>query len=295
MQTAGRLHQLDNVQTMYGGSVYDTTTTLTPEMVRGKLLLLKPATFQPTLAFLQSAGYRRWVGMAGAAVATANFGPAAIPANALATALRPTAPMRPPTADRQLALLITSALAEAILGAAASNLTVGAAGQNVSSDFRLVDSPAPAYNVIAMIPGTDPLLRNEFVIIGAHSDHLSPFDHREHDSVRVFNQYLRPQGAKSPVAIPNEANVAKIRPALDSIRKLRPGRVDSIYNGADDSGTGSVSALEIAEAFAGAAAKPKRSILFVWHTGQEPGEWGSTWFVAHPTIPLESAVAYLNL
>src|SRR5262249_52742610 len=52
------------------------------------------------------------------------------------------------------------------------------------------------------------------------------------------------------------------------------GTGDNIYNGADDDGSGTVSILEIAHAFA-TGPKPKRSILFVWHCGEEKGLWGS--------------------
>ena len=67
---------------------------------------------------------------------------------------------------------------------------------------------------------------------------------------------------------------------------------DSIANGADDDGSGSVALLAIARA---TAANPtRRSTLFVWHVGEEKGLLGSAWFTAHPTVPLDSIVAQLN-
>ncbi|MDL1877823.1 M20/M25/M40 family metallo-hydrolase [Cytophagia bacterium CHB2] len=69
---------------------------------------------------------------------------------------------------------------------------------------------------------------------------------------------------------------------------------DAIYNGADDDGSGTVSILAIAEAFA-KGARPKRSLLFVWHAGEEKGLWGSKYFTEHPTVPLDKIVAQLNL
>ena len=72
-------------------------------------------------------------------------------------------------------------------------------------------------------------------------------------------------------------------------------RLDSIFNGADDDGSGTVSVLEIAEAFSKAANKPKRSLLFVWHAGEEKGLWGSEYFTDHPTVPRDSIVAQLNM
>ena len=67
---------------------------------------------------------------------------------------------------------------------------------------------------------------------------------------------------------------------------------DSIANGADDDGSGTVSLLAIARAV---RAQPhRRSLLFVWHTGEEKGLLGSTWFTDHPTVPIDSIVAQLN-
>lgn len=70
---------------------------------------------------------------------------------------------------------------------------------------------------------------------------------------------------------------------------------DTIYNGADDDGSGTVGLLAIAEAFATTRPRPKRSLLFVWHTGEEAGLWGSRYFTDHPTVPLDRVVAQLNI
>ncbi len=69
---------------------------------------------------------------------------------------------------------------------------------------------------------------------------------------------------------------------------------DAIYNGADDDGSGTVSILAIAEAFA-KRPRPKRSLLFVWHAGEEKGLWGSKYFTENPTVPMDKVVAQLNL
>jgi hypothetical protein len=69
---------------------------------------------------------------------------------------------------------------------------------------------------------------------------------------------------------------------------------DSIYNGADDDGSGTVALLEIAEALAGGP-PPGRSILFVFHGGEEAGLLGSFHYTSRPTVPLESIVAQVNL
>ena len=59
--------------------------------------------------------------------------------------------------------------------------------------------------------------------------------------------------------------------------------------------SGSVSVLEIAEAFAKGPIKPKRSMIFIWQTGEEKGLWGSQYFTNHPTVPRDSIVADLNI
>ena len=82
---------------------------------------------------------------------------------------------------------------------------------------------------------------------------------------------------------------------VDSLRKVRPARLDSIVNGADDDGSGSMALLEIAEAMARAPTKPKRSLLFVWHSGEESGLLGCRWFTDHPTVPRDSIVAQINI
>jgi hypothetical protein len=74
----------------------------------------------------------------------------------------------------------------------------------------------------------------------------------------------------------------------------RPVGEDSICNGADDDGSGTTALLTMAEAFA-KGQRPKRSILFVWHMGEEKGLWGSEYFTRYPTVPLKQVVAQLNI
>ena len=69
---------------------------------------------------------------------------------------------------------------------------------------------------------------------------------------------------------------------------------DSIANGADDDASGSMALLAIARAFATSSPKPRRSILFVWHTAEEKGLLGSEYFTTHSTVPMSSIVAQIN-
>ncbi len=70
---------------------------------------------------------------------------------------------------------------------------------------------------------------------------------------------------------------------------------DKIWNGADDDGSGTVAILSIAEALAKSPKRPKRSVLFVWHAGEEKGLWGSEYFNKFPTVDIKSVVAQLNI
>ena len=109
----------------------------------------------------------------------------------------------------------------------------------------------PTQNVVAVWEGSDPVLKAEYVALGAHYDHV---------------------GSGCP-----------------------PNGTDTICNGADDDGSGTTALLGMAEALAKAPTRPKRSILFVWHCGEEKGLWGSRYFTDYPTVPLNQIVAQINL
>lgn len=202
-----------------------------------------------------------------------------------------------PAAGAAPALTITRAVAEALLGGLIDDQKRGAIGKTMTTNVNFIEKPKPARNVVAILPGSDPKLKNEYVAIGAHSDHVGiaaqPVDH---DSVRLYNSQMRTQGLENRQPAPvSESDAALLRTLLDSLHKVNGVRMDSINNGADDDGSGSVTLLEIAEAFAKLPAKPKRSIVFVWHVAEEKGLWGSDWFTRYPTVPRDSIVAQLNM
>lgn len=107
-------------------------------------------------------------------------------------------------------------------------------------------------NVVAVLEGRDPVLKNEYVAVGAHYDHV---------------------GVRTGAGVTG----------------------DKIFNGADDDGSGTVAVLAMAEALSHSPVKPKRSVLFVWHTGEERGLWGSQYFTDNPTVPLASIITQLNI
>jgi hypothetical protein len=206
--------------------------------------------------------------------------------------------MRPDPAPEggPAAASITRAVAERIFGGPLDDLRVGATGQAVSGQWAYAwrMSEWPARNVVAILPGSDPEKADEYVLISAHNDHngvtSTPVDH---DSLRAVNMVTRRQGANDPACRPNEAQQHVIDSLIDRARSIRAPRMDSILNGADDDGSGTMIMLEVAERFA--AEHPGRSIIFVSHQGEEAGMLGSRWFTDHPSVPLESVVAALNM
>ena len=200
-------------------------------------------------------------------------------------------------ADAVPVLALSSTAAEAMLGRPLAGAAPGTPGLPLDGVVGFIRAPVPypARNVIAVLRGSDPKLRNQYVSLTAHNDHVG-FDHApvDHDSLRAFDRVVRPMGADSPNRPATPEENAKIRVILDSLRNLRPARQDSIRNGADDDGSGTVSILEIAERMAGERKRLRRSILFVSHTGEEIGLVGSRWFTDHPTVPRDSIVGEID-
>jgi len=190
----------------------------------------------------------------------------------------------------------TRSAAEAMLGGPLASAQVGADGRVVRGALGITRGTAPGRNVIAILRGSDPVLRNQYVLVGAHNDHEGIAELGvDHDSLRAFNAVVRPGGADSPGRPATAAEQVRIRAILDSLRRIRPPRIDNVYNGADDDGSGTVGVLEIAEAMAKAPVKPRRSIIFIWHAAEEQGLFGSQYFSENPTVPRDSIVAGINI
>jgi hypothetical protein len=193
---------------------------------------------------------------------------------------------------------VTSGFAKSLLSEPLAQAQPGDVGKVVRGEVTFTEAPPPypARNVVALLTGSDPALKGEMVAVGAHHDHIG-ITHVavEHDSIRAFNKVMRGQGANGSAGVPSEEQQREIRTIIDSSRKIRHARPDSISNGADDDGSGSAGLLEIAEAMVHSHDRPKRSVLFVWHTGEEKGLLGSDWFTRHPTVPRDSIVAQLNI
>lgn len=120
-----------------------------------------------------------------------------------------------------------------------------------------VTSPA----VIAALPGSDPKLKHEAVILMGHLDHL---------------------GVKTAPAKPAAGNAAT-------------GKEDLVYNGALDNAAGIATMIEAARAFVEAGEKPRRTIMFIANTAEEKGLLGADYFAHHPTVPLANIAAVVDL
>jgi hypothetical protein len=142
---------------------------------------------------------------------------------------------------------------------------------NLATDYQVVRTQI-AHNVVAVVEGSDPDLRNTYVAFGAHYDHVGYADGE-----------LTGEGA------------AAERRGVPQFAFTRPGAdQDRVWNGADDDGSGTVALLAMVKAFA-QGPRPKRSLLFVWHTGEEEGRLGSLYYADHPTVPLTGVMAQLNI
>jgi hypothetical protein len=136
---------------------------------------------------------------------------------------------------------------------------------NIDATYEVVRTRL-TQNVIGIVEGSDSRLKNTYVAAGAHYDHVGSAD------------------------AGSGAGAAGNPPGL-----VTPGATDDrIWNGADDDGSGTVALMALARAFVNGP-RPKRSLLFVWHAGEERGLLGSRYFADYPTIPLETIVAQLNI
>ena len=163
-------------------------------------------------------------------------------------------------------IVISPEVAQALFAGetqSASNIFNASYGTNAPTPFAMRDQKkitmslannsetVPTQNVVAVWEGSDPVLKSEYVALGAHYDHVG--------------------------------------------YGCIPAGNDTLCNGADDDGSGTTALLGMAEALSKAPTRPKRSVLFVWHCGEEKGLWGSRYFTEFPTVPLDHIVAQINI
>lgn len=114
-------------------------------------------------------------------------------------------------------------------------------------------------NVIAMVEGTDAVLKKDVLVVGAHFDHVGTAD---------------------------QGHWGRLGRARDD---------DEIWNGADDNGSGTSTVLAMARAFGEGGLKARRTILFMFFSGEEGGLIGSRFYCKNPTFPIDRHVFMLNL
>lgn len=169
-------------------------------------------------------------------------------------------------------LVISQNLAAKLLGAvdhplseyqkAADARSAGADGlrspsghRTLSFDVSVIRRESPSYNVVGILPGSDPKLKDETIIIGAHYDHLG----------RGGEGSLAPrEGEIHHGADDNASGTAAL---LELARRLSSGQVQ----------------------------KPRRTIVFIAFSGEEEGLLGSDYYVNHPVAPLANTVAMINM
>ncbi|MBU6365599.1 MAG: M28 family peptidase [Gemmatimonadetes bacterium] len=317
-----------NAEVVYGGVQGDTSTQISAAEAAGKVVVLLPppggARASQGPGFQVRPGAQRARSRFDDAVAVATVDLDALtPAqrvaiNEPAVATQIAAPRMAPAAaggagavdslpllkdqlaqlQPQAALRLTRAGAAALFGRASlDGIAAGTKGGRLNAALEFVELPTDyARNVVAIIPGSDPVLKHQYVAIGAHNDHVGFTTPVDKDSVKAFNDIRNRMLLANNMEPLGPAQLATVKVNMDSIRRVHPkARLDSVNNGADDDGSGSMGVLEIAEAIMAMPVKPKRSTLFVWHTGEEGGLVGSAYYVRHPTVPIDSIVAQLNI
>lgn len=291
----------DGAAVIYGGSLGDTAHMISREAAAGKVVLLtlaRDSAGNRNINVVRLAVTARFADAAAIAVQQVDFTPPGYVDQFYAQRQPGVRGAGVSNRPNPSYFYVSNALARALLGADPETAAPGTMGRVVRGAVRFGEAQAPGRNVIGIIRGSDPALRGQYIAIGAHNDHVgfSRNGPQDHDSVRAFHLVAAPQGADNGPHTPTADEAALIRRMTDSLHALHGGpRPDSIFNGADDDGSGSVSVLEIAEAFARARVKPKRSLLFIWHVGEEYGMFGSRYFTDHPTVPRDSIVAELNI
>jgi hypothetical protein len=314
-----------DVEVVFGGTAGDTLNQITPAQASGKLVVLLPASPAPRPGAGPggrpgglATGPSRFA--AAAAIATVDLDPLttaqrvaintptvatispirrapAAPANVTVDSLTLLRQMLDQLAP-QASLRLTREAAARLFGRASiDGLRPGVTGGTVTASLDYIETPSDwARNVVALIPGSDPKLKYQYVAIGAHNDHVGITTPVDKDSLKAFNDARNRMLLANNMLALTPQQLASIRVNMDSIRQRHPvARLDSINNGADDDGSGSMAVLEIAEAIQAMQTKPKRSTLFVWHTGEESGLVGSYFFARNPTVPMDSIVAQINL
>jgi hypothetical protein len=126
---------------------------------------------------------------------------------------------------------------------------------SLSADIKEIEKKGR--NIVGILPGNDPILKNEYIVIGAHYDHLGI------DQMKESSMYK--------------------------------GKESMIHNGADDNASGTTGLLEVAEKLGSMKGLLKRSIIFAAFSGEELGILGSTYLTNNFPVDIKNVAAMLNM
>lgn len=127
---------------------------------------------------------------------------------------------------------------------------------SVSATTDVVRRKVTTRNIVALIPGKDESLKNEYIVVGAHYDHLGM------------------GGPNSGSRVPD---------------------VSAVHGGADDNASGVAALISMADYFSKDANRPSRSVIFVSFGAEEMGLLGSRYFVGHCPVDFKSIKGMVNL
>ncbi len=120
----------------------------------------------------------------------------------------------------------------------------------------VIEEKGEGANLVGILEGSDPVLKQEYIIVGAHYDHIG---------------------------------FGKIHSRSDN------KNIDNIHNGADDNASGVAGLIELAKFFSCNRDSLKRSMVFIAFSAEELGLMGASHYVDNPKVPLEKTVAMLNM
>ncbi len=243
--------------------------------VKGKIVVIlsgSPAEIPGALASHYQTPAERWKGLKKAGVLGVVYIPnpasmdvpwSRIALNRTHPSMELAAPVFNETAGEQLSLMVNPAKADVFFaGTGHTFADLAALGKDrkplphfplpvsIRAKARLNKKTIDSANIVAKLPGSDPVLKNEYVVLSAHIDHI---------------------GVGEPI------------------------NGDRIYNGAMDNASGSAVLLDVAANLKKSPETLKRSLLFVFVTGEEKGLLGSKYFAQYPTVDAKSMVADINI
>lgn len=249
---------IDGATAVFGGALMDSATWIPAVEANGRFVVLTGSVSNYPVERLFAESESRFHGARGVMITGLDSLLTLYGAHLSRPVVVPTAasPSGGFIPDEPVVVLGTTVAATALLGVAPAGAAPGHTGRTIRGGLRFGQVSADSRNVVAILPGSEMGPGAEYVALGAHTDH---------------------EGTR------------RIPPAA------RGAERDSVFNGADDNASGSMALLEIAEALTHGGRRPRRPVLFVWHTAEERGMLGARHFTENPTVARENIMVHVNL